>query len=191
MNRRILCFGDSNTWGFDPRDPIESRYPPESRWPDLLAEATGWEVINMGLNGRTIPHRKSELGDALSQIRRELPLDCLILMLGSNDALTMDAPSPDAVARRMDAFLSALRQEFPELPILLVSPPPVEIPLAHVQELFWELIPKYRALASGHRTRFAPAPSWQLPLSSDWVHFSPEAHQIFAQKVKECLQDLL
>jgi lysophospholipase L1-like esterase len=191
MSRRILCFGDSNTWGFDPRDPIEKRYPPESRWPDLLAEATGWEVINMGLNGRTIPHRKSEVGDALSRIRKRLPLDCLILMLGSNDAVTMDEPSSGAVARRMDAFLSALRREFPELPILLISPPLVEIPLAHVQELFRELIPKYRALASRHMTRFASAPSWQLPLSPDWVHFSPEAHQIFALKVKDCLRDFL
>ena len=59
MSRRILCFGDSNTWGFDPRDPIESRYPPEERWPDLLAQATGWDVINLGLNGRTVPYRKN------------------------------------------------------------------------------------------------------------------------------------
>ena len=44
MNRRILCFGDSNTWGFDPRDPIENRYPPEERWPDLLAQATGIQL---------------------------------------------------------------------------------------------------------------------------------------------------
>ena len=49
---RLLCFGDSNTYGYDPRSYAGDRYPPESRWTDLLAESSGWEVVNMGLNGR-------------------------------------------------------------------------------------------------------------------------------------------
>ena len=190
MSRRILCFGDSNTWGFDPRDQIENRYPPEERWPDLLAQATGWSVINLGLNGRTVPYRKNEILSALAQIRGRLPLDCLILMLGSNDALSMDFPSADGVARRMDAFLRALRQDFPALPVLLLSPPQVEIPLAHVQELFWELIPEYRALAAKHGARFAAAPEWRLPLAYDGVHLSAAAQRIFAEKLRECLREL-
>ena len=53
---RILCFGDSNTYGFDPRSYSAGRYSPEDRWPDLLAAQTGWEVINAGANGRAVSY---------------------------------------------------------------------------------------------------------------------------------------
>ena len=52
---RVLCFGDSNTYGYDPRSYFGGRYPAISRWVDLLAAKTGWDVINAGENGREIP----------------------------------------------------------------------------------------------------------------------------------------
>ena len=48
----IICFGDSNTYGYDPRSYLGGRYNPDSRWVDILAEKTGWTVCNMGQNGR-------------------------------------------------------------------------------------------------------------------------------------------
>ena len=53
---RILCFGDSNTYGYDPRGFYGDRYEAENRWVDLLGTLTGHEVINAGTNGREIPH---------------------------------------------------------------------------------------------------------------------------------------
>ena len=52
---RILCFGDSNTYGYDPRGFFGDRYDDKDRWVDLLAKQTGHEVINAGANGREIP----------------------------------------------------------------------------------------------------------------------------------------
>ena len=52
---RVICYGDSNTYGYDPRSYIGGRYPASNPWVDLLAEKTGWEVMNRGLNGREIP----------------------------------------------------------------------------------------------------------------------------------------
>ena len=40
---RILCYGDSDTYGHDPRSPLGKPYPPDVRWTDRLARATGWE----------------------------------------------------------------------------------------------------------------------------------------------------
>ena len=37
MKRTILCYGDSNTYGYDPQSPLGGRYPPQVRWPDQLA----------------------------------------------------------------------------------------------------------------------------------------------------------
>ena len=38
---RVMCLGDSNTYGFDPRSYIGDRYPAECRWVDILAAKTG------------------------------------------------------------------------------------------------------------------------------------------------------
>jgi lysophospholipase L1-like esterase len=52
--KTILCYGDSITWGYDPRDG--SRYPFEQRWPGVLqAELAGRaRIVEEGLNGRTV-----------------------------------------------------------------------------------------------------------------------------------------
>ena len=35
----ILCYGDSNTYGFDPRSWLGERYPADVRWTGLLRES--------------------------------------------------------------------------------------------------------------------------------------------------------
>ena len=49
----IICFGDSNTYGYDPRSYLGDRYDPDSRWVDILATKTGWTVRNLGTAGRS------------------------------------------------------------------------------------------------------------------------------------------
>jgi len=44
--KRILCFGDSNTYGYDPRSFFGDRYDAQNRWTDLLSVATGRAVFN-------------------------------------------------------------------------------------------------------------------------------------------------
>ena len=48
---RVLCLGDSNTYGFDPRAYFGGRYPEKDRWVNILAQKTGWQVQNAGENG--------------------------------------------------------------------------------------------------------------------------------------------
>ena len=45
---KLLCFGDSNTYGYDPRSFLDNHYPADVRWTDTLARDTGWTVLNMG-----------------------------------------------------------------------------------------------------------------------------------------------
>ena len=58
-----------------------------------------------------------------------------------------------------------------------------------MQEIFWDLIPEYRKLAEKYTALFAAATSWDLPLSADGVHFSPEAHKEFAARVERHLRE--
>ena len=45
---KVICFGDSNTYGYDPCSYLGGRYDADSRWADILVEETGWSVCNMG-----------------------------------------------------------------------------------------------------------------------------------------------
>lgn len=108
---KVVCFGDSNTYGYDPRSWLGGRYPADSRWVDLLAQKTGWDVVNLGENGRCIPLRPITLpADA----------DLVIVMLGTNDLL--QGCTPEKTADRMKRFLQSLPLA-PER-ILLIAPPP-------------------------------------------------------------------
>ena len=78
---RILCFGDSNTFGYDPRGFFGDRYGAGGRWVDLLAKQTGHECINAGANGREIPRNLHDLC-LLTE-----PADIFLVMLGTNDLL--------------------------------------------------------------------------------------------------------
>ena len=64
----IICFGDSNTYGYDPRGYFGGRYDGDSRWVDILASETGWTVSNMGENGRSPEQAAEKLNRFLSGI---------------------------------------------------------------------------------------------------------------------------
>lgn len=93
----VTCFGDSNTYGYDPRSFLGGRYDPDHRWVDILAAETGWTVYNMGQNGREIP-------TALPSIPSDT--DLLILMLGTNDLL--QGLSPEMAAAKLERFVQKI-----------------------------------------------------------------------------------
>ena len=51
--RRILCYGDSNTWGYIPASG--ARYEPDVRWTGVAQRLLGsdYTLIEEGMNGRT------------------------------------------------------------------------------------------------------------------------------------------
>ena len=89
--RRILCYGDSNTWGFTPGTGV--RYDTDTRWTAVAQKELGehYTIIEEGLNARTTvyPHPRS-IGrngrDFLVPcLISQKPLDLVVLMLGTND----------------------------------------------------------------------------------------------------------
>ena len=89
--RNILCYGDSNTWGYIPVKC--ERYPFDVRWTGVLQQELGAEyrIIEEGLNARTTAYEdpwsywrngKDYLPACLIS---QKPLDLLIISLGTND----------------------------------------------------------------------------------------------------------
>lgn len=172
----VICYGDSNTWGFDPRNFVPERY--SIIWPDLLAEKKQWKVENQGENGREIP-RKSVYFPRDS--------DLVIVMLGINDLL--QSRSPEVVAKRMEDFLMNQNRE----KILLIAPPALTLGVwVQDQNLITDsivLAKQYQLLAQRLDIRFVDASQWQIPMAFDGVHFTEEGHRIFSEKLYNYLNE--
>lgn len=178
---KMLCFGDSNTYGYDPRSYFGCQYPAEHRWVDLLAQKLGGTVINAGEVGREIPRRKSEFIRFHNLLTSQKPLERLIIMLGTNDLLQGSAPA--AVAARMEWFITRIDLEPSK--ILLIAPPPVKlgvwVPIQALVDASRELAPAYRELSQRLGLGYADAGEWEIPLAFDGVHLTPEGHSALAE----------
>ena len=173
---RILCFGDSNTYGYDPRGFFGDRYDAGDRWVDLLAKATGHDCINAGFNGRSIP--RSSFPFRLPEANA--PVDIFLIMLGTNDLL--QGASPRETAARMEDFLHPLLPRFRQ--ILLVAPPPMNrgawVPSDTLVAASFQLAGEYRKLATMLNIPFVDTRNWNIDLCFDGVHFTEEGHHTFA-----------
>lgn len=180
---RILCFGDSNTYGFDPRGYLSDRY--EDRWPELLVLYTGWEVINEGMNGRLVPCHLSDwiLGKCQS-------IDCLLVMLGTNDLL--QGASAQETAQQMESFLTQIIPRCSS--VLLVAPPPMQrgawVPTDALVTESIRLGDEYGALAQKLHIPFVNTRDWDVALAFDGVHFTEAGHHTFAAQMERQFQKL-
>lgn len=196
MNRRILCFGDSNTYGYDPRSYLGGRYPETVRWTGILNAGPDWEILNRGENGREIPRRPRELERAREIVARAGRLDGLIVMLGGNDLLQDPALSAEGAAGRMARFLQALAEnpDTAGIKTLLAAPPPMR-PGAWVSDpnliaQSGRLAGCYQALARRLGIDFVNSGAWDIGLAFDGVHFSQEGHRAFARRMGAVLAQL-
>lgn len=164
----VMCYGDSNTYGYDPCDRFGVHYP--RRWTDILAEKTGWTVINDGFNGREV-----------SAIPISIPMDVdlFLVMLGTNDLLQLD--TPEATAERMECFLSGAD---PQKTVIISPVPMCWGEWVQDQELIDDsirLASLYKMLSHRLGIRFLNAGDWNIPLCFDGVHITMEGQIIFAE----------
>jgi len=133
----ILCFGDSNTWGFDPADG--SRFPPDVRWPGVMRKhlPAGWQVIEEALCGRTallddpFEDGRNGLPYLVPCLASHAPVDLVALMLGTNDTKSFfpyDAPGIAAgISRLVETIQRSQRGPGGAPPrVLILAPAPVQ-----------------------------------------------------------------
>jgi lysophospholipase L1-like esterase len=108
-------------------------------------------------------------------------------MLGTNDLCS--GLSAGQTAGRMESFLDTIIDV--GKPILLISPPLLQfgewVMDDEIIEESQDLGNAYRELAERKGCLFADAGEWEIEMTFDGVHFSPEGHAIFAQKMNEIL----
>ena len=210
--KNILCFGDSNTWGFTPGTGV--RYAPDVRYTGVLQAALGadYRVIEDGSNARTTvdedPWTPWRLGKEALPIAlvAHKPLDLLILNLGTNDLKFTDAYGASKGAETLISLTTLVqaRKEsslvFPNgIQILLVSP--IEMDPVVANDPFGSLrngaeeskkfAYYYQHVAEAKGVHFFDAATAAVPSKVDGVHMEPESHRALglalADKVREIL----
>lgn len=215
--RRILCFGDSNTWGFIPvpHGAPTGRYDREQRWPQVMAAALGpqVEVIEEALNGRTTDADDPLLAQVAgagangaaylpAALASHLPLDLVIIMLGTNDVkphlgrpaarIALGAKKLLDLVRTLDGGVGTV---YANPKMLLVCPPP----LGRLSEFFAEmfagghaknaLMPAvYEAVANAAGAGFLDAGKHIATDGVDGVHFSAAAQRTLGLAIAEAVR---
>lgn len=193
--KRVLCYGDSNTYGYDPRDG--GRYDASVRWVDLLG-LEGCKTINEGLNGREIPTSDAEYGHLNSVLIRHGRIDVVILALGVNDAYNMSSPSAKAIAdrwRKVFKKVPALRDlKEKGVTVILISPPvgPTDMWGYDKAEIIMEallgLAAEYEILSKEEGLIFADANTFGIELAFDGVHFTESGSATMYERVRDILE---
>ncbi|MDR2518488.1 MAG: SGNH/GDSL hydrolase family protein [Spirochaetaceae bacterium] len=212
--KTILCYGDSNTWGFNPHDG--SRYDHKTRWPRALErllnagappEDPRFWVVEEGLNGRTSCREDPVEGDrnGLRQVTAVLeshkPLDMVAVMLGTNDLKPRYSPMPYDIAYGVQRVVRAIfdsragPQEKSPWVLMVCPPPTADSP--GFKHLFGDsvglskkLAPLYRQLAKEIGAAFLDAGTVVTSSAQDGIHFEPEEHLKLARAVADIITAL-
>lgn len=195
----IVCYGASNTYGYDPADYSTLRYPKEKRWTTILEKMSEWTVINEGLCGREIPHEPAHIDAVLRLLAawsKEMPPVKLWIMLGTNDLLSHPDFNAKDVAERMRNFLLCLMQDpsitSHRIKLRFICPPPMQQGTwTNERRLIVEsrhLGKEYASLAHELSLPYTDTTSWDLPVVFDGVHLSEEGNRIFAENMYKELQ---
>lgn len=206
--KRILCFGDSLTWGWNPK--TQERYPVSSRWTTLLQKSLGenYWIIEEGLNGRTTVWDDPIEGDKNGRrhlpilLESHRPLDLVIIMLGTNDLKIRFHVSALEIAQSAATLVEMVKRSNAGRggnppSVLLIAPPPLG-KLTIWKEEFEGGIEKSRNLprfysyfAQVNQCHFFDAGEVVKTSDIDGIHWEDSANQQFAEALREKIKDIL
>ena len=212
--KTILCYGDSNTWGYDPVSG--GRFDQNTRWPMAMAKILNqgrgesdpafW-VVEEGLCGRTscredpVEGDRNGLRQLLPILESHKPLDIIMVMLGTNDLKPRFSPLPYDIARGAQRVIIAAQESgtgpgdsAPKV-IMICPPPTVDAPpFKHIfgdsVQLSGKLPALYRQLAGECGAIFLDAGTIIKSSPADGIHFDAGGHLALAKAAADIVQGL-
>lgn len=214
MKKYILCYGDSNTHGYNPVNGF--RYGENIRWTGRMAEILGedYKIIEEGLNSRTTDLKpegepwRSGLYYLEPCIRTHMPLDLVILMLGSNDMKRQFAQTEETIGNNIRRLIRKIRQISSEKSedgspgrILLVSPPLISKDICRfgpddefggmrAVELSGRLAPVYQRIAEEEGCDYLDAAKVTAAGVFDGLHLDEKGHEKLAVAMAEKIRSI-
>ncbi|MEX3014610.1 thioesterase family protein [Gymnodinialimonas hymeniacidonis] len=204
----ILIYGDSNSHGTKPLKVLGAfdRYGEADRWPDVMAAALGpgHGVICEGLPGRTTVHHDPVDGgnrngaEVLPAVLlSHLPLDLVIVMLGTNDLKPRFATSAFDIGKSVERLLRETRTLLPDVAMMAVAPAPVRETgvlteaFAGAEARQVGLADHIRGAAERIGAGFVDAGAHVAISDVDGVHWEAEAHRRFGAVMAEAVTGLV
>lgn len=194
--KTIVCYGDSNTFG---RVPKAGRYPRSVRWTGALQNLLGneYEVVSEGVGGRTFVAVDPEniwrcgITHLKSILRNNLPIDLIMVMLGTNDVKNKYNLEAEDIAKHLQQTIDLIKTEDIKN-ILIICPPDFVIPESGIIDPRFtrgadkmEKLPKlYKEVADKNGCSFLNAGDYITSSKIDGFHFDPEAHAKLAEILK-------
>lgn len=204
----ILCYGDSNTWGWPPSG--WGRHPQDQRWPGVLETSLGdgYHIIEAGEPGRTTISDLEIFGEEDAVLSRQINsgtrVDLVILMLGTNDIIARSAQTADDITSDLGVLVSLIQAgkegREPAAPqVLIISPPQLEqdtaAQFAGLNEIMvdksHQLSELYQGLAEGKGCAYFDAAEVIRSSSIDGVHLDSDAHITLGQALAPICRKLL
>lgn len=212
MKKNIVCFGDSNTWGYNAE--TGGRFDETTRWTCLLAEGLGssYRVIEEGLSGRT-----SVCEDPLFEglcglsyiypcLMSHSPLDAVVIMLGTNDTKDRFGLTSYNIAQGI-VRLATKAKESPSgidgksPKVIVIAPPPIgaeyiNTPIGkpmgiHCSEKSKELPDLLAALLEGTDIHFVDTKGHVSMNEIDYMHLNEEGHRRMANLMMEHIKRIV
>lgn len=208
--KRILCFGDSNTWGYV-SGTKHQRYPANKRWTGLLQNLLGndYEIIEEGLNSRGITKGDSRPGKegrvAMDYILPCLdshdPLDYVLLMLGSNELKSEFSLSTEDIGENLKLLIQTIQNRSSQfrdikIEIVILVPPVLNENTEYSQnnnkyvgayEKSLQFKGVYSKIAKEFDLKIVDVQD-QMVVGIDGAHITEESHGILANAVWDMLK---
>jgi lysophospholipase L1-like esterase len=219
IKRSVLCYGDSNTWGYVPTSSqslSKSRFSRDERWTGVLQTLLGvnYYVIEEGLNSRTtnidyqVPPDRNGRNYLPPCLYSHSPLDLVLFALGGNDCKTYFNRSAEAIRDGMAELIDVVQGSIygPDLnkaPEVLLISSPIPLPIAETFKdengvLFMEgaihklekLRGLYEELAKEKKCHYLDI-SYDIQSSEiDGVHLDLQGHAKFSQLISEKIRQI-
>jgi lysophospholipase L1-like esterase len=198
--KTVLCYGDSNTWGYNPG--TGERFSRDERWTGVLRQKLGAEyhVIEEGLNGRTtvwddpIEGYKNGKEYLIPCLQSHRPIDLVVIMLGTNDLKKRFSVSAYDIANAAGVLVDVVQRsdagpEGHPPKVLLMAPPPVG-KLTEFAEMFEDAEVKsrkfseyYRRVAEEYGCMLLDTSEVIVSSDLDGIHFEAGEHQKLGEAV--------
>jgi len=193
----ILCYGDSNTWGYVPningysKDAIIQKYDDIDCWWYNLKKDNN--VIINGLCGRCIAHENRWLKNrnATTTIIKELNLyknlDLIIIQLGTNDCKSEYGNTASEIAQNLENLIKIIKTQT-NAQIMIISPAIIKEDNKITQRYYIgaqsksiELDYFYKDIAQKNNLIFVSGQ--HLEIGEDGEHLTKKGHKLLGSRV--------
>ena len=195
--KKILCYGDSNTFGFNPKNA--TRYDENTRWVSLLQKnlGSGYEVIDEGMCNRTgfVENPDGFIFSGSKHfpelIARSENIDILILWIGTNDLMFQYNIDFETVENGLKTLIKLAKTKSKRIIII----PPVILRGNILGSYFGNMFDKtsiekskavgniYKNLAKTYNCEYFDVNEFVKSSDYDGLHFDEDSHKLIADKL--------